>query len=134
FLVGEHARVEELFSEYEGLSVSSEPARRRWLVDQMIRELRVHTAMEEQSLYPSIREVLAEGNQMVNEALEEHAEAKELLAQLEITSPDDPSFSPAVETLISDVRHHVHEEEAELLPKLRQAVGESWLLELGEVL
>ncbi len=134
FLVGEHQTVETLFVEYEGLSGTSTPDRRRSLVDRMIGEMRIHAAMEEQSFYPSVREMVAEGDSLVEEGLEEHAEAKEALAELEKMSEQDPAFDAKVESMISDMRHHVNEEENEVLPKLRHAVGESWLVELGQEL
>jgi uncharacterized protein DUF2188/hemerythrin HHE cation binding domain-containing protein len=134
FLKDEHANIDRLFVEYEELGARASSKRRRSLVERMIVELRVHAAMEEQSFYPSVREVLAEGDVLVNEGLEEHAQAKEDLAELEATAKGHPSFGSKVARLISDVRHHVNEEEGGILPKLAQAVGAAWLVELGQEL
>lgn len=131
FLIEEHAAVERMFVEYER---SQGVARRDAIAEGIVRDLRLHAAMEEQSFYPSIREILADGEQLVREAVEEHQQAKEELAQLEAMSTDDPGFDSRMHKLISDVRHHVNEEEGEMLPKLRQAVGQTWLDELGEEL
>jgi hemerythrin superfamily protein len=127
----DHAKVERLFAQYQGLSGDGDPNRRRALVDQMVVELRLHASLEEQAFYPSVREVIADGGSLVQESLQEHADAKELLTDLQEASPEDPRFHAKVETLIRDVRHHVNEEEGEMFPKLQRAVGESWLLELG---
>jgi hemerythrin superfamily protein len=134
FLMEDHAAVEKLFVLYQGLPATGAASRKGQLVERMIRELRLHAAMEEQSFYPSVREVVAGGDQLVDEGLEEHLEAKELLTELEGLTPDDPGFEAKVETLIRDVRHHVHEEEHDVLPRLRNAVGQSWLDELGREL
>jgi hemerythrin-like domain-containing protein len=131
FLIEEHAAVERMFVEYER---SQGVARKDAIAEGIVRDLRLHAAMEEQSFYPSIREILADGEQLVREAVEEHQQAKEELAQLEAMSTDDPGFDARMHKLISDVRHHVNEEEGEMLPKLRQAVGQTWLVELGEEL
>lgn len=131
FLIEEHAVVERGFMEYES---SQGVARKDAIVEGIVRDLRLHAAMEEESFYPSIRAVLADGGQLVREAVKEHQLAKEELAQLEAMSTDDPGFDSRMHKLISDVRHHVNEEEGEILPKLRQAVGQTWLVELGEEL
>jgi hemerythrin superfamily protein len=134
FLMEEHASVERLFAEYQRLPEMGMEDRRRSLVAQMLRDLKLHAAMEEQSFYPSVREVIAEGDRLVNEALEEHQQAKQQLAELEWMSATEPGYDAKVETLIRDVRHHVNEEEGEVLPRLQRAVGESWLVELGDEL
>ena len=134
FLIDEHAEVEELFVRYQAADAGSVAARRRQLMDQIVRELRVHAAMEEESFYPSIRQVVAEGDSLVEESLHEHAEAKALLAELEAGMPGERDFDTKAESLISDVRHHVKEEEGDILPRLKQSVGETWLIELGREL
>jgi len=134
FLVDEHAAVDQLFVRYEQMESTADPTMRRDLVDRIIGQLRLHAAMEEQAFYPSVAEVLAEDPSIVEESLQEHAKAKADLATLEETDAHEPAFDVMVQHLIQDVRHHVNEEEHEVLPKLRAAVGEGWLIELGDAL
>jgi hemerythrin superfamily protein len=134
YLVQEHANIALLFDEYQSLSDRQARDRRQSLVNRMIHDLRLHAAMEEQTFYPSVREVLAEGDRLVDESLEEHKRAKEQLDELASMSPEDPRFDPRIQTLISDVRHHVNQEEGDLFPRLRASVGLSWLVELGQEL
>jgi hypothetical protein len=54
--------------------------------------------------------------------------------EIELMGADDAQFEARVMTLINDVRHHVNEEEGEILGKLRLALGELTLRALGEEL
>jgi hemerythrin superfamily protein len=125
----DHDVVEGLFRRWE--EASSGPADRRELVETIIRELSVHAAIEEQVLYPMMRQALPDGDRLVEEALQEHQEAKEALAALDRRGPDDADFEPEVDSLVKDVRHHVQEEEGELLPKLESALSRDRLEDLG---
>jgi hemerythrin superfamily protein len=127
-LTKDHRTVDELFDRFER---SSDPSERGELVAKMIEELSVHAAIEEQELYPLMRRAFAEDD-LVDEAEHEHAEAKAVLAVLVQLRIDDQHFEPLVGELIADVRHHVEEEENELFPKLREAVSEDELDEVGQ--
>jgi hemerythrin superfamily protein len=127
----DHLTVEGLFKRYESLGRNHAEERRR-IVQEIIRELSVHAAIEEKVLYPEVQEVLADGESLAREALEEHEEAKEVLAELDDMDADEPGFDPKVRSLIKDVRHHVEEEETEMFPKLESAVAPATLNELGQ--
>jgi Hemerythrin HHE cation binding domain len=77
-LTDDHRTVEQLFADSErGLQG---PQARRQVVDQVIRELSVHAAIEEACFYPEVRKALGEGGELVDESLHEHQEVKEALA------------------------------------------------------
>ena len=117
----DHRTVEQLFADYErGLQG---PEAKRQVVDQIIRELSVHAAVEEAYFYPEVRKALGEGGELVDEGLHEHQEVKETLAALEDMDPADAAYDRKVASLIAGVRHHVQEEEGEMFPKLRAALG-----------
>lgn len=127
----DHQNVEGLFRRYESLG-GDQVEQRRQVVNDFIRELSIHASIEEQILYPEVKDVLAGGKSMADEALQEHQEAKEALADLDDMDANDPEFDMKVRTLIAEVRHHVEEEEGEMLPQLALAVPASTLIELGE--
>jgi hemerythrin superfamily protein len=129
-LTNDHRRVDDLFRRYEGLGPGDEDERGR-LVDQMGDELSLHATIEETAFYPAVRELIAQGNELVAESLREHDTVKSILAELEDMEPTWGRFDATVSRLISTVRHHVNEEENEIFPKLRSAVGEPQLRELG---
>jgi hemerythrin superfamily protein len=131
-LTEDHRTVEQLFADYErGLQG---PEAKRQVVDQLIRELSVHAAIEEAYFYPEVRKALGEGGELVEESLHEHQEVKETLAALEDMDPADAAYDQQVAALIADVRHHVEEEEGEMFPKLRAALSAEQLHDIGEKL
>jgi hemerythrin superfamily protein len=87
------------------------------VVDQIIRELSVHAAIEEAYFYPEVRKALGEGGELVDEGLHEHQEVKQTLAALEDMDPIDAAYDQKVAGLIADVRHHVQEEEGGDVPQ-----------------
>jgi hemerythrin-like domain-containing protein len=126
-LTTDHARVDAIFKQLESLP---EGDTRAGLVGDVIQELSVHAAIEEQVLYPVMREELPDGETLIQEAIDEHQEVKETLAAIE--RADTPAErDPLLVQLIADVRHHVDEEETELFPKLAASIKRSELQEMG---
>ena len=132
-LVKDHETVEKLFEKFEQTGPRAMKARRT-LADRMVQELSVHAAIEEQVLYPAIRESLPEVDDDVLEALEEHHVAKWVLSEIDAMSPEHERFQAKVTVLIESVRHHVEEEEEELFPKVRKAFSAEQLEQIGEAL
>ena len=63
---------------------------------------------------------------LLDEAEVEHASAKELIAQLESMTAEDPKFAATFKVLGEYVKHHIKEEEGEMFEQLertRVAVG-----------
>jgi hemerythrin-like domain-containing protein len=127
-IITDHREVEEVFGEIE----KGAGGNKRDLVDHVIAELVRHSVAEEQYLYPVARRVLADGDTMADHELEEHAEAERVMKSLEDTDPKDPEFDELTRKLIDAVRHHIEDEENDLLPKLREACEPGELRELGE--
>ena len=132
-LVKDHETVEKLFERFEQTGPRAMKARGT-LADRIVQELSVHAAIEEQVLYPAIRESLPEVEDDVLEALEEHHVAKWVLSEIDAMSPEDERFHAKVTVLIESVRHHVEEEEEELFPKVREAFSDEQLEQIGEAL
>ena len=129
----DHKTVEGLFKRFEKAGDNAFKAKRD-LVDRIIEELAVHAAIEEQVFYPAVREAIPEVEDTVLEGLEEHHIVKWTLKELEDLPPDHERFDAKVTVLIESVRHHVEEEEGELFPEVRKAMGRKRLGEIGEAL
>jgi hemerythrin superfamily protein len=127
-ILHDHRNVEEFFTRYEQASEADEKLR---LVAKMIEALSMHAAIEERVLYPLIDERLGGDEELKQHAVEEHEDARAVLIELEQLPVTDERFDEKVHALIADVRHHVEEEESELLPQLRDALSEDELLQLG---
>ena len=70
------------------------------------------------------------GQAIRDEAAQEHAEAKELIQELQSMSPNDAEYDSTVLRLQHAVEHHVQEEESELFPQVKRAGLD--LMDLGE--
>ena len=103
---------------------------RRTLVNQVIDELTAHAAAEEQIVYPAIRDMVPGGGAMADRAASEHAAMKQAMKILQDNQPGEGRFERALTSLISEVRDHVPAEENELLPALKQVVGEDAMEQL----
>lgn len=120
-LTEDHKEVKKLFDDYQKLCDKEAPAgERQALAGRICSMLTVHTTIEEELFYPLAREALGEQADLIDEATVEHASAKDLIAQIESSSPDEPLYDAKVTVLGEYIQHHVKEEEGEIFPKIRK--------------
>ncbi len=124
----DHSEVDELFRR---VNLSDKPESIDELTKQIVHDLSVHAAVEEQFVYPLIRAKVDGGSALADEAIEEHQQAKRLLADLEKLDAGSAEHSATMQELIGSIRHHVEEEEGDLFPKLRAEVSEGTLDKMG---
>jgi hemerythrin-like domain-containing protein len=129
----DHKTVEGLFKKFQKAGEGAKKTQQD-LADRIVEELSVHTAIEEQVFYPAVREALEEEEDTILEGIEEHHIAKVLLSEISNMDPEDERFRAKVTVLIESVRHHVEEEEKELFPEVRKALGRKKLGEIGDQL
>lgn len=127
-LMSDHREVEQLFSQFEAASPSSNIAQE--IGEKIIKELSVHAVVEEQVLYPAARKAIDEGE--VDHAIDEHQEVKELLAKVDGKSIEDDDVRSTFQEIKSNVEEHVQEEENEMFPKLRDELDQEELQKLGK--
>src|SRR5690242_9718151 len=97
-LKADHKTVEALFRRFEQASRTAKKLKRS-LVDRIVRELAVHSVIEEQVLYPAARAKAEQLNDTVLQSLEEHHVAKWLLKELEDLPPEAERFEAKVKVL-----------------------------------
>lgn len=129
-LKNDHKEVRQLFNDFEKAGDNAHVAKGR-LVDQIIELLTVHTYIENEVMYPRVRELLPELEDDVLESYEEHHVADVLVAELAGMKPEDERFTAKATVLIENVRHHMEEEERDWFPKVRESLGRKVLQELG---
>ena len=130
----DHREVEKLFHEFEDAGDRAYKTKQQ-LVSQIIKELEVHATIEEEIYYPAVdAKAKKDGKELVAEAVEEHHVVKVLLGELATMSAEDDAFDAKVTVLIENVRHHVEEEEEELLPQSEKILGDEELARLGEAM
>ena len=128
----DHRTVEKLFREFEEAGDRAYKTKQE-LVGQIVEELEVHATIEEETYYPAVEaKAKKEGKELIAEAVEEHHVVKILLGELGSMSSQDEAFDAKVTVLMENVRHHVEEEESELLPQSEKILGTDELTRLGE--
>ena len=80
-------------------------------------ELKIHAMIEEEIFYPAVRRQLSED--VMNEADEEHHVARVLIAELDRDGRGNDHREAKFTVLAESVRHHIREEEGEMLPKAK---------------
>jgi hemerythrin superfamily protein len=106
-LKADHRQVEQWFEAFEK---TKSDAKKQDLAAQICKALTVHTTIEEEIFYPAFLEATEDENTH-HEAEIEHAGAKNLIAQIEKSGPDDDYFDAKVKVLSEMIKHHVKEEE-----------------------
>jgi hemerythrin superfamily protein len=129
----DHKTVKQLFRDFDKLGDTAYK-RKREIVDKIIEELSIHAAIEELFFYPAVRKEVEEADDEVLESLEEHHIVKWVLSELDGMDPEAERFDAKVTVLKENVLHHAEEEEQELFPKVRAAMGRKALAELGDTL
>lgn len=113
----DHREVEEMFDDFKELDGDAAKAK---LAQNICLALKVHTQIEEEIFYPAARKATKDDD-LLNEALVEHAGAKHLIAEIEKMKPGDDLFDAKVTVLGEQIKHHVGEEEEELFPEIEDS-------------
>jgi hypothetical protein len=116
-LEGDHREVEGYFEEYEELEDDDAKAE---LSAKICLALKVHTQIEEELFYPAARKA-TEDDDLLDEAIVEHAGAKHLIAEIEDMKVGDELYDAKIKVLGEQIKHHVKEEEEELFPETESA-------------
>ena len=112
----DHEKVKGLFEHFE----SAEGKEQANVATTAIMELEVHADLEETLIYPAIREEIDE-DEMMNAAVEEHHLVHVLIKELKKLKPNDEVFQAKFKVLGELVKHHIEEEEGEILPKAQES-------------
>ncbi|MGK5067696.1 hemerythrin domain-containing protein [Janthinobacterium sp. RT4P48] len=119
-LTQDHQTVRELFDQYDTLSDRSLVSKRK-LALKICQELSKHAMVEEELFYPAVRDASRQNEDLIDEAIVEHASAKELIAQIVAMAPGEDLYDAKVKVLSEQIEHHVSEEEGDIFPRAREA-------------
>lgn len=112
----DHQKVERLFAEYQ--AAGSNLSRKSQLAKTICIELTVHATIEEEIFYPAFRKAAGDKD-MVDEALDEHQVARDLISLIE----DAEQMDPLMAQLQKAIEHHVKEEREQMFTKARKTPG-----------
>ena len=123
----DHKRLRKLLEQ----TLEAEGSEREQRMDFLRTELVAHERMEEEVLYPRLRQE-SKARDTVLEGYEEHHVADVLLDELLDVPPDTDLWKAKLKVLKENVEHHMDEEEDELFKDARAVLDRDELKRLGE--
>jgi hemerythrin-like domain-containing protein len=123
----DHRKLEAVFKQLE-----SEPEDVRSLLRQVAELLIPHSKAEEQVVYPAIKATAPDEAEDVEDGIAEHHHVEEVLEGLLSGDPEAPGADGLIAAMIGEVRHHVEEEEEDILPKFLEEASNAQLSELAD--
>jgi hemerythrin superfamily protein len=120
-LKADHEKVKGLYQQYQS---TEDKRQKKKIAQQVIQELEVHAALEEEIFYPAVkRKADEEGKSQVAEAVEEHHVVHVLIGELKEMNTLNERYEAKFKVLMEGVEHHVEEEEGEMLPHAKEILG-----------
>lgn len=123
----QHRRIDELLEQAE----QAEPEQVGALMRQVADLLLPHSQAEESFVYPAIKDYDRSEDDEVKDGVAEHHHIEGLLQELLDDEPGGPGYDGKLAALIGELRHHVEEEEQDLLPVLSEQASDDEREELG---
>jgi hemerythrin superfamily protein len=114
----QHREVDELFDRIQHASADEKVP----LLGQISEKLTLHATIEERHFYPFCMRMGIQD--MVDQSLQEHAEVKQLIADILQMKRHDPRIEQDAQRLMMSVQAHVKEEENTLFPRLLSVASE----------
>lgn len=125
----DHVTFEWFFTKLEADDTTPEQAHA--LLKSLDGLLTPHSNAEEQVVYPAIDKAVPKEAEETRDGAAEHHHAAALMVQLLSQPADEPGADGAIAALIGELRHHIEEEEQDILPEYADAVDPDELERVG---
>lgn len=128
-LKADHRRVEKLL---EALNATSEDdvEQRQQLFRDFANEMQVHEIIEEEILYPALKDH-PRAKEVVLEGYEEHHVVDNIMNELNDVPYDDETWGAKFSVMKENIEHHIEEEEEEMFEQAEDIFEAAELEELG---
>jgi len=123
----DHVKLDRLLSELMATDLADQSE----VLRDIYRLVFPHAFAEEAVLWPVLRRVLPDGQELTLQVEREHQEVNELVTALESMPLEDPDRPTTLARLVEVLREDVRDEEDVLLPRLQAAVPRARLTQLG---
>jgi|SwirhirootsSR3_FD_contig_91_1457272_length_1342_multi_7_in_0_out_0_2 hypothetical protein len=129
-LRNDHEGLTGLLNKYKK-SLSNRSNGKKDLVDEIIREVRIHAQTEREVFYSALAESLSEeGPTIVSKAEEQLRGIEKLVGQLSASNASDKNFETTMDSLMEQIDQHIQLDE-EVFDEARKVLTEVRLEELG---
>ena len=123
----DHVQLDRLLHQLEATSGTAQEE----VLQRIDRLVFGHAFAEETVLWPVLRSVLPDGDELTLRVEKEHQEVNELVSAVERDGVDDPRRPERLARLVEVLREDVRDEEDVLLPRLQEELGHDELRRLG---
>jgi hemerythrin-like domain-containing protein len=131
-LTADHNRIRGLLHRFNAAHEHGDVAQVGTLAERIVRELEVHTKIEEEIFYPAARAASEQLEEIVAEGIEEHHVVDHLITELGGLPSGADQWVAKMLVMIENVEHHAGEEEKEMFPQARSALDADTLADLAE--
>lgn len=126
----DHDKVKKILEDLDSTTERGVKTREE-LFERLRTELDAHELIEEEILYPALKEH-PKTRELALEAYEEHHVVDLVMAEIQDVPYDDERWGAKLTVAKENVEHHIEEEEKEMFDQARQVFSEDELVELGE--
>jgi hemerythrin superfamily protein len=123
----DHVQLDRLLHELDGTTGRAQEE----VLARIDRLVFSHAFAEESVLWPVMRRVLPDGEELTLRIEEEHQEVNELVSELETLGHDDPRRAQRLSRLVEVLNEDVRDEEDVLFPRLQERLDPRELRALG---
>jgi hemerythrin superfamily protein len=129
-LADDHHKILQLSAELAD-DTSTTPQRRKELAEVVTAMVSRHVSAEEQYLYPAIRDLFPDGDDLAKQELAQTNSMLRTLSSLKNETPDADAFRELAATIDADVRRHTRTASREIHPRMRELATQEELVRLG---
>lgn len=120
-LDADHKAVKQLFIQYDAMCEDGATAQEKQkLASKICTEIKIHAQIEEEIFYPEVRKATGDEG-LIEQAEQEHAQAKEAIARIQGMQAGDEGYDEAVKELAELIDHHVLEEREQIFMQAQYA-------------
>ena len=129
-LKADHDKIKKIMSHIEGTTERGVKTREEFFT-KMKQELVVHEAIEEEILYPALKDH-PKAKDIVLEAYEEHNVVDMVMQEIDETPFDDDTWGAKFTVMKENLEHHIEEEESDMFDQCHRVFDKDELTELGD--
>ncbi len=128
-LKADHRRVEKLLEDMSSTS-EDDVERRQQLFREFANEMQVHEIIEEEILYPALKDH-PNAKEVVLEGYEEHHVVDTIMNELNEVPFDDETWGAKFSVMKENIEHHIEEEEEDMFEQADDIFDDRELEDLG---
>jgi hypothetical protein len=125
----DHAELDRMMNRYR--SAGSTPAEREALWHDIVQLVFSHAFAEETVLWPVLRRIASDGEELTTQVEQEHQAISDLMARVEKAGSGDARRDGWISEAFELIREDIRDEEDALLPRMRDALSARQLQRIG---